>query len=73
MTMENSRSRVLSGTQVRLSTNPIRVGGARPSPAACEPGKATVQEVRDAGGRLKEIHVQCECGVVTVVGCDYAA
>ena len=69
---DTTRGRVISGGQVRLSTQAIRVGGHSGAEAAGSPGVGNVREVRDAAGNVAEIHVQCECGKVTVVACDYA-
>ena len=70
---ESTRGRVLSSEQVRLSAQPVRVGGrtaANGDDGADAPG---VQEVRNAAGDIVEIHVRCACGDVTVIACDYAA
>ena len=33
---------------------------------------ATVTNVRDEAGDVREIHVTCGCGRVTVISCEYA-
>ena len=70
--IETTKRRVLSGEQVRVHNQPVRVGGPATGSAACDAGAANVREIRDASGNIAEIHVQCECGSVTVLYCDYA-
>jgi hypothetical protein len=73
--IEAGKRRVLSGKQVQVSNQPIRVGGGTAnvtSAAATEGNTSSVREIRDAHGNISEIHVQCECGCVTVLQCDYA-
>lgn len=65
----SGRTSLLSASHVRQSPTPVLVGGP-PRQTACS-SEATVTEVRDELGDLREIHVTCECGKVTVVSCRY--
>ncbi|MEQ9407233.1 MAG: hypothetical protein RIK87_05880 [Fuerstiella sp.] len=71
--IEGSRSRVLSGKDVRVSAAPVRVGGRtiHHDHQDAESGPATLREVRDADGNITEIHLRCGCGTTTVVLCEY--
>ena len=62
----------LRANNVRHSAKPVMVGGpVQPTVAECT-SEATVTDVRDENGDIREIHVTCECGKVTVVACQYA-
>ncbi|GEM_PF-846783 len=65
-----SRGRVLSSQQVRFSDSPVRLG----QQARCA-GEAAVVSVRTdpETGDLMAIILQCGCGEVTVVECNYGA
>ncbi len=69
---ETTKGRVIAGGQVRLSPQAVRVGSPSAASGDGKPGVASVRVVRDAAGSIVEIHVQCECGKVTVVACDYS-
>jgi len=77
---EASRSKILSGGDVRISAAPVRVGAnsafgsnaGMPHHHGDADGTPKVQEVRDASGNVTEIHVQCGCGQTTVIACEYA-
>lgn len=68
---ETGKRRVLTVDQVKVSNQPVRVGGAARNNAPEDSADANVSEIRDAHGRISEIHVQCKCGCETVVECEY--
>lgn len=77
-----ARGRVFRESDVAISSKPVRIGGRPLSAAAPQPPlhddggdhtEASVREVRDALGRVTEIHVRCSCGSTSVIACDYAA
>ncbi len=64
----NSRGRVLSSQQVRFSDAPVRLG----QKLGCRTEEANVSVRTDPDtGDVIAIVVQCGCGEVTVVECDY--
>ncbi|MCA9050332.1 MAG: hypothetical protein KDA89_16465 [Planctomycetaceae bacterium] len=68
-----SRGRLLSGQQVRLREEPVRVG-LPPAVTDAEehsPGGSHIEQVRDVSGNVTEIRVCCPCGHVTIIACDY--
>lgn len=65
-----SRGRVLSSQQVRFSDAPVRLG----QKSGCRTEAANVSVRTDPEtGDIVAIVVQCGCGEVTVVECNYGA
>ena len=63
-----NRGRVLSRQQVRFSDAPVRLG----SQARCPQSESSVSLRTDPDtGDVLAIIVQCSCGEVTVVECNY--
>ena len=65
-----ARTTLLSSDNVRHSDRPVMVGGPARLPEHIE-HDATVTSVRDEAGDVREIHVTCGCGRVTVISCEY--
>ena len=63
-----SRGRILSRQQVRFSEAPVRLG-AQTHSLHSEPSVSVKTDPET--GDVVEIVVQCICGEVTVVTCDY--
>jgi hypothetical protein len=62
----NDASPILSSHQVRFATQPfvpVSAGGEH------EP----VVTLRREGDIIREIHIRCKCGEVTILECDYPA
>jgi hypothetical protein len=60
-------ARVLSQANVRLVTDPIRVGMRTPPTHAHDP----VVNITRRGERVQQIEVRCACGQVVIIDCEY--